>query len=287
MLWFAVAAFAAIQSDLLVQTSQVNSLKDAIIVDARPIAAYTEGHIPGALHVDVSNLSEKRGEVTGLLKPVDELRKILGDAGVDPSKRVVVYSSMETADDLKDAARLFWILEYLGYPNVAVLDGGLAKWKAENRKVESGPPPRNPLTLPQLTVRENLRATAETVESHLKQGDAIVADFRGPDYYRGEKKAAPVKEAGHIPGSVNMPAELCVADADKSIKSWDELKALAASSGLDPAKPVVAYCNTGRTASTGYLVLRLLGYDDVAVYDGSMSDWTATGTRDVKTGPDR
>lgn len=270
------ALFAAANTTLLVSTTEVDGLTNAILVDARPAEAYVAGHIPGALNLDVNTLSEKRGEVTGLLKPLDQVRKILGESGIDPAKRIVVYSAMQKADDLKDAARLFWVLEYVGYENVAVLDGGLAKWIAEGRKIEQGPVPAKPVTLPEMKVREDRRATAANVDVLLNGHKGAVVDARAPEYFNGEKKVDVVKAPGHIPGAVNMPVDNCVAP-NSVLKSWDELQRIATSTGIDPKSPVITYCNTGRSASTGYLVLRLLGYNNVAVYDGSMSDWTNQG----------
>jgi thiosulfate/3-mercaptopyruvate sulfurtransferase len=269
------------EDQLLVSTADVHGLQNALLVDARPADAYAAGHIPSALSLDVNALSEKRGEVTGLLKPLDQVRMILGDVGLDPGKRIVVYSAMDKPDELKDAARLFWVLEYVGYTNVAVLDGGLAKWIAEGRKTAQGPPIAKSITLPEMNVRSDRIATARNVEVLLHDSKGTVVDARSPEYFSGQKKADVVKSAGHIPGAVNLPVDTCVG-VGSALKSWEELQSIAKSSGIDKESPVVAYCNTGRSASTGYFVLRLLGYDSVAVYDGSMSDWTASGTRPVE-----
>ena len=280
-----VALFAAATSNLLVQTPEVDTLKDALLVDTRPVDAFTAAHIPGAISLDVTSLSEKRDGVAGLLKPTDQVRKILGDAGIDPAKRIVLYSAMEKPDDLKDAARLFWILDYTGYPRIAVLDGGMSKWTAESRKTEQGAPKYTPITLPELKVRERLLATVHDVEARLQKQDGIVADLRGSDFYCGDKKADVVNAAGHIPGAINVPADAFVNEQSKTLKSWEDLKSIAQNGGISGASPVITYCNTGRTASTGYLVLRLLGYENVSMYDGSMSEWTASPERKVDTGP--
>jgi len=283
MILFLAAILSAAGSDLLVNTADVASLENALVVDVRPASAYETGHIPGALNLDVTSLSEKRDGVTGLLKPLDQVRDLLGKAGLDPQKRIVVYSGMEVADDLKDAARLFWILEFIGYPKVAVLDGGYGKWTREERPIEKGPSKAAPLTLPDLAVRNSLRSNADDVVAAAKSG-ATIADFRDVAQYSGEKKSGAVKKAGHIPGAINLPADSCVDGESKALLSWDELKSIARKSGIDDSKGVVTVCNTGRSASTGYLVLRLLGHENVSLYDGSMSDWTASGEREVKTG---
>ena len=272
----------AAHAGLLVSTSELASLKGALAVDARTSKEFAAGHIPGALNVDCTALSETREGVAGLLKPLDAVRAGLGAAGVDPAKHIVVYCAMDKPGDLATAARLFWILDYIGYENLSVLDGGLAKWTAEGRATETGAPTALPVTLPEMKVKTDRIATAQNVDLIVTQHNATIVDARGPEYYRGEKKADVVKQAGHIPGAVNLSVDGCVA-ADGRVKSIEELMSIATTSGVDKHSPVVTYCNTGRSASTAYLLLRLLGYENVSMYDGSMAEWTASGARAVET----
>ena len=268
-------------SALLVATKDVDSLKDALLLDVRPADVYATGHVTGALNLNVDSLSETRNGVAGELKPLDQVRKALGDAGVDPSKRIVVYSAMDKAADISAAARMFWILEYIGYEKVAVLDGGLTKWTAESRKTEQGASIAKPVVVPELKIREDRLANTGNVGLAIKDKGATVVDARGPDYFSGEKKADVVKKAGHLPGAVNLPVETCVSDTS-TLKSWDELQHIASSSNVGKDAPVITYCNTGRSASAAYLVLRLLGYENVAMYDGSMAEWTNDDSRPVE-----
>ena len=233
------------------------------------------------MNLDVSSLSETRDGIAGLLKPLDQVRKSLGVAGVDPAKRIVVYSSMDKPADISAAARMFWILEYIGYEKVAVLDGGFTKWLAESRKTEQGPSAAKALALPEMKLREDRLATAANVGVVLKEKSAALVDARGPDYFNGEKKADVVKKAGHLPGAANMPVETCVSDT-AALKSWGELQQIAASSNVGKDAPVITYCNTGRSASAAYLVLRLLGYENVAMYDGSMAEWANDDSRPIE-----
>lgn len=268
-------------SALLVATKDVDTLKDALLLDVRPADAYAAAHIPGALNLDVSALSETRDNVAGLLKPLDQVRKALGDAGVDPAKRIVVYSAMDKPSDISSAARMFWILEYIGYEKVSVLDGGFTKWQTENRKTEAGASTAKPVAVPELKIREDRLATMNNVGLAIKGKNATIVDARAPDYFKGEKKADVVKKAGHLPGAVNMPVDACVSDTS-ALKSWDELRQIAATSKIGNDAPVITYCNTGRSASAAYLVLRLLGYENVAMYDGSMAEWTNDDSRPVE-----
>lgn len=281
LLALSAAFLAAAGADLIVPTARLDALANALVVDARPADAYAAGHIPGAVHLDVAALSETRDGVAGMLKPIDAVRPMFGAAGIDPAKHVVVYSAMDKPGDLATAARLFWILDYVGYPKVSVLDGGFAKWTAEGRTTETGAPLPKAVVLPEMTVRASRLATAATVSQIVEKRNAVLVDARAPDYYTGAKKTDVVKGAGHIPGAVNLFVDTCVG-GDGAVKLPEELRAIAASSGVDASSPVVTYCNTGRSASTAYLLLRLLGHENVAVYDGSMAEWTAAGARPVQ-----
>ncbi len=268
-------------SALLVATNEIETLQDTLLLDVRSADTFAADHIPGALNLNVDSLSETRNGIAGELKPLDKVRKALGDAGVDPAKRIVVYSAMDKASDISSAARMFWILEYIGYEKVAVLDGGFAKWQAEKRNTEQGASKAKPVVVPELKVREDRLATMDNVGLAIKDKKTTVVDARGPDYFKGEKKADVVKKAGHLPDAVNMPVETCVSDTS-ALKSWDELQQIAASSNVSKDAPVITYCNTGRSASAAYLVLRLLGYENVSMYDGSMAEWTADDSRPVE-----
>ncbi|MBP8129362.1 MAG: sulfurtransferase [Candidatus Hydrogenedentes bacterium] len=263
---------------LLIATDQLQQLQGVQVVDARPIEAYAAAHLPGALHLDPATLSEERDGVQGLLKPVETLAALLSEAGLQPARHVVVYSGMDKPDDLKNAARLFWILEYLGFPRVSVLDGGFAKWRAEGRPVEAGAPPVPPEPVPELslTPRPELLAVREDVLAIIGTSRGTLVDMRAPEEYAGLAKKDFVLRAGHIPGACNLPATDFAVKMGSDIAPYYTLRPVTelkqAIQG-DASAPVITYCNTGRDASVGYLVYRLAGIDRVAVYDGSMAEW--------------
>jgi len=261
--------------DLLVATDELSTISDALVVDARPERAYTAGHIPGAAHLDVDTLSETRGEVAGLLKPLSVVRRSLQKAGIDPSKHIVVYSEVDTPGDFKTATRLFWILEYVGYERVSILNGGFAKWKAEGRDVAKGESTVKSVKIPKLTPRGDRLATAKEVQEAIEKGTAKVADLRSPEYYRGEKKAGVVQKAGHIPTACNLPSDEFLAERDHTVKPLEELQSMTGAEGVKAGAPAITYCNTGRSASVGYFMLRRMGMENVSLYDGSMAEWTA------------
>ncbi|MCL4693548.1 MAG: sulfurtransferase [Candidatus Hydrogenedentes bacterium] len=282
---FVLVSLAALQGDeLLISTNELASMQDVLVVDARPRDLYTAAHIPGAASMDVDSLSENRGSVSGLLRPLPEVRRSLSQAGIDPSKHIVVYSELDSAADFKTATRLFWILEYVGYERVSILDGGFAKWKAEGRDTAQGPSTVEPVKIPKLSVREDRLATIKEVQAAIESESAALADLRSPEYYSGEKKAEVTKEAGRIPSASNIPADDFVSESDRTVKSWEELQGLMQQGGVSENEPVITYCNTGRSASVGYFVLRRMGNENVSLYDGSMSEWTAK-RKDVETSP--
>jgi thiosulfate/3-mercaptopyruvate sulfurtransferase len=273
------------EAALLMSPEELAKAPDAYVVDVRPAEAYAKGHIPGAVRVDVNAFSETRDGVRGLLRPLDELKPLLEQAGLHPDKHIVIYSSMEDSDGVRAATRLFWILDYLGYPRVSVLDGGFELWQAENRKVETAAVEPRPVTLPELKPREERRATADEVAVAAKDLGTALVDSRSPEEYKGEKKSDSVSRPGHVPGAENLPASELVEKG--RFKSADAIEGLMKEKGLDPGEPAITYCNTGRQASVGYFMLRLMGKDDVAMYDGSMSDWTSDPDRPVETGSEK
>ncbi|MBI5095061.1 MAG: sulfurtransferase [Candidatus Hydrogenedentes bacterium] len=282
-----LAFFGVSTPAMLTSTDELGQLKNSLIVDARPLADYQAGHIPGAAHLDVTQLSETRNGVKGLLKPVEQVREALGKAGLAMDKHIVIYSSMKTADDLKDATRLFWILDYLGYPNIAVLDGGFAKWTADKRPTEAGDSPVKAVAPPEVHVQANRLASKEDVQKFLGANAGLLVDQRSKEEFGGEKKAEPVAKPGHIPGAKNVPATSFVQDSDKTLLPGKSLEDLLKGSGMASDKHTITYCNTGRQASVGYFVMRLSGHDNVSLYDGSMAEWTADSSCPVATGTAR
>jgi thiosulfate/3-mercaptopyruvate sulfurtransferase len=164
------------------------------------------------------------------------------------------------------------------------LDGGFAKWSDEEREIAAGKSTVAPVEIPALIPRDERLATADDVQDAIERGTAKIADLRSPDYYRGESKADSVKVAGHIPAACNLPANDFLSADDQTVKSWEELQALMNAGGVTDESRTITYCNTGRAGSVGYFLLRRLGNDNVSLYDGSMSEWSALG-RDVDTAP--
>jgi thiosulfate/3-mercaptopyruvate sulfurtransferase len=238
--------------------------------------AYEKGHIPGAIGWNWS---------TDLHAPVGRdyvdqkgLSALLQRAGVGPETTVVLYGG----NNNWFAAYGYWILKYLGFDNLKLLNGGRKKWELESREM-SMEVPSYPAGQFQVRgpVRDDIRAFRDEVLQKVKGGGATFVDVRSPEEYRGEKLAPdhlPQEQAqvpGHIPGAANIPWAKAAND-DGSFKPADELRALYEGSGVTAGAEVVAYCRIGeRSSHTWFALTELLGYGDVKNYDGS---WTEYGS---------
>lgn len=277
--------FSAGNPQLLVAPGDIETCDDCYLVDTRPAKDYAAGHIPGAVNVDSETFSETRDGVSGLLKPLDQVKALLSETGLHPDKRIVLYASMASVNEFRTATRLFWILDYLGFPRVAILDGGYERWVKEGKPVQTDPVKPTPVTLPELKIREDKLATEEEVARVLATKAAAVLDIRPSDDYTGAARKDDPR-AGHIPGAKNVPAGSCLAPGNQRLQSVEAINELLKEKGVDPNAPIVTYCNTGRQASVGYFMLRVMGRDDVSLYDGSMAEWSKRENRPVVKGGD-
>lgn len=244
-------------------------------------AAYAAGHLPGAVyaHLDRDLSSAMTG--TNGRHPLPDpaaLAARLGQWGIGPGTQVAAYDQ----DGGQHAARLWWLLRYLGHTAAAVLDGGWALWQREGRPTTTAvPTPTSAVFTP--VVQPQLAAEAEAVE-HLRLDPAYcLLDVRVPERFRGEWELIdPV--AGHIPGAVNFPIKLALTPQNTWLPP-DELRArLLARLGGVPPERVVAYCGSGVTAAQGVLALEHAGLPGARIYPGSWSEWIADPARPVATG---
>jgi thiosulfate/3-mercaptopyruvate sulfurtransferase len=236
--------------------------------------AYEKGHIANALGWNwFDDLHDKpRREYVDQ----DGLNKLLQRAGVGAKTTVVLYGG----NNNWFAAYAYWLLRYLGFDSVKLLNGGRKKWELESRElVTDVPSPKTTRFKIKESVRPKLRALRDEVLK--KVGKVQFVDVRSPEEYRGELLAPahlPQEQAqvgGHIPGSANVPWSRA-ANEDGTFKSADELKTLYEDAGVTPKKQVIAYCRIGeRSAHTWFVLTELLGYKGVENYDGS---WTEYGS---------
>jgi thiosulfate/3-mercaptopyruvate sulfurtransferase len=245
--------------------------------------AYAAGHIPGAryLHLDRDLSGTKTGK-NGRhpLPDRDALVATLASHGLKQGQQVVAYDAQGAAF----AARLWWLLRWLGHDSVAVLDGGLQAWQAAGQKLETATPPAP--AKGDFKAGAPLAATVDVQHliANLKTGEQLVVDARSPDRYRGENETIdPV--AGHIPGAVNRFFKDNLT-ADGRFKSAHTLRnEFGAVIGQKQPEHVVLQCGSGATACHNALAMEVAGLHGALVYVGSWSEWCADPSRPVATGP--
>ena len=232
-------------------------------------AEYEFAHIPGAVFMDLGELVDSSSNLPMMLPPAEKFASRMQSLGLGDGSRVVLYDN----SPLHTAARAWFMLRTFGAHDVAILDGGLAKWQAEGREVASG---REQLRHRHFTVWSDTTGVRDLAQmkANVDSGAEQVLDARSPARFSGEEPdPRPATHAGHIPGSTNLYfAELF--NEDGTWKQGDALKAVFAGAGIDLSKPLVTTCGSGVTASVLAFGAHLLG-NDAAVYDGSWSEWGA------------
>jgi thiosulfate/3-mercaptopyruvate sulfurtransferase len=247
--------------------------------DAR--AEYTAAHIPGAVFLDLAGLVDPTSPVDNTLPSAEKFASRMRNLGLGDGSRIVLYDDSA----IHTSARAWYMLNKIfGAHNVAVLDGGLAKWKAQGRPLANGAETLRPRHFTAWSDPAKLRSKADVL-ANLDGGAEQLVDARGAPRFTGEEKESrPGLASGHIPGSRNVPYK-ALYNADGTFKNKAALLALFEDAGVDLTRPVVATCGSGMTACAVAFALHLIGKDDVALYDGSWSEWGADPKTPKATGP--
>jgi len=241
-------------------------------------AEYEAEHIPGARFVDVDEVADLRSDLPHMLPPVEKFMSRMRELGIGDGHQVVVY---DTAG-VFSAPRVWWMFKYFGQDNVAVLDGGLPKWKAEGHPVTAEPPTirdRHMIT----EIRPELLRDVTQVAASSKLGDYTIIDARSAARFKGEApEPRPGLRSGHIPNSRNVPFQELLTPQG-TLKSTDDLRAVFMGAGVDLAKLAITTCGSGITAAILGLALTRLGAT-FSLYDGSWAEWGMYGDLRVATG---
>jgi thiosulfate/3-mercaptopyruvate sulfurtransferase len=277
--------------DLLVSTEWLaNELgaSDLRVVDATqympddprdPQAEYAAGHIPGAVFMDLANLTDSHSPIDNMLPPPEKFASRMQSLGLGDGSRIVLYDD----SPIKSAARAWFMLTLFGAYDVAILDGGLAKWKAEGRPLVQG---KEVLRHRHFTVWKDEKAvrTKEDMTANIASRAEQVVDARSEARFTGmERDPRPGIAPGHIPGAKNLPYGQLF-NADGTYKRGEALQAAFDQAGIDLTRPMITTCGSGMTATVVAFGARLLGKKDVALYDGSWAEWGSDPATQKATG---
>ena len=243
-------------------------------------AEYDAGHIPGAVFFGIDEIADPTTDLPHMLPTPDAFAEAAGALGLRREATVVVYDSV----GIFSAPRVWWTLRTMGFPDVRVLDGGFAKWRAEGRPVDGDAASPAPTAL-KASFKPALVRSADDVRAILAKGGAQIVDARSAPRFRGDApEPRPGLRAGHMPGACNVPFGQFVR-ADGTLLGADEIRAAFQAAGVDLNAPIVTTCGSGISAALLALALARIGREDIAVYDGSWTEWGGLPDTPVVTGP--
>ncbi len=239
-------------------------------VDRNAREEYAACHIPGAVFFDIDDVCDSDNPLPHMMPPAEKFTSRVRKMGLGNGNRVVVYDN----GGGMAGCRVWWMFRVFGHDDVAVLDGGLAKWLAEERPVEDmAPAPRER----HFASREDhtLVRTVDQILDNVESGKELVVDVRAAGRFNGTApEPREGMRSGHIPGAVNLPYEKVLdLDNHRVFRPADEIAAEVEAAGIDLDQPIVASCGSGVSAAVLALGLYLIGHERAAVYDGSWTEW--------------
>ena len=239
---------------------------------------FEEAHIPGADFLDLQGeFSDATTRLRFMLPPAAQLETAFARHGLGRGTRVVLYS----IGTMMWATRFWWMLKALGFDDAAVLNGGFDHWKAEGRPTQSGPAKGYPAGDFKAVPRRSLFVDKHVVLAAVNGTDAVIVNALGPQFHKGMEPSR-YGRPGRIPGSVNVPAATLV-DSRKNFLAPGDAEAMFAAQGVTGDKRVICYCGGGISATIDLFQLYQLGYEKLALYDGSMGEWAKDPSLPIET----
>ena len=241
-------------------------------------AEYLAGHIPGAVFFDVDAVSDHSTELPHMLPGARQFGQAVGALGIGDGDTVVVYDSL----GLYSAARVWWTFRIFRATNVFILDGGLPKWKAERRLLETGDTKRAPK---EFDAQMNVAPVAMLADIRMALTDqsAQIVDARSAERFAGKApEPRPGLRSGHMPGSFNVPFDRVLENG--RLASRERIEEAFTSAGVDLDKPIITSCGSGVTAAILTFALESIGRPPKGLYDGSWSEWGARPDLPVERG---
>lgn len=254
------------ENAVFVSHEWIETSDEVVPVDVRTPEAYRDGHVPAAANVPFDSFRDDGGGDVGKLPGADRFASLVGERGIAPGDTLVAY---DDAYGVYAARFLVTALAY-GHRNVHVADGDFAAWEVRHPTTDAVPE-RDPTTYPAHQPDERPVLDGEAFAA-VVESDAAIVDTRIEYEYR----------VAHVPGAIQLNWRRFVDDETRRLRPTEEIRRLLAGRGISPDRPVALYCNTARRLSFVYAVLGHLGYEDVLVYEGGLSEWAEAGG-DVRT----
>jgi thiosulfate/3-mercaptopyruvate sulfurtransferase len=243
------------------------------------LRTFEEGHIPGSDFLDLQGeFSDATTRLRFMMPDAAQLETAFSRHGIGKGTRVVLYS----IGTMMWATRFWWMLKSLGFDAAAVLDGGFDKWKAEGRPIETGPAKGYAPAVFKAEPRLGYFVDKKAVAASITDPATVIVNALLPQFHKGLEPSR-YGRPGRIPGSVNVPAATLIDAQGKTFTSPADAKARFEAEGVGKEGKVICYCGGGISATIDLFVLHQLGYENIALYDGSMGEWAKDKSLPIET----